>query len=143
MKLLPIAWLLIASLVDKNLSLDANDYVIYVDELSRSEEFVDRYANWSLELFSQADYLYGDAHKRFPCPMKTTKNDAGATVSVHRLRPRDVTCIGAMGDGWTTGLAAQAVTPIGLLSENRGKLIRDPSLLLQKIFCRHRLVDWW
>ena len=127
MKLLPIAWLLIASLVGKNLALDTDDYIIYVDELSRNEEFVDSYTRWSLELFSQSDYLYGEAHERFSCPMKTTTNDARATTSVHRLRPRDVTCIGAMGDGWTTGLAAQAVTPIGLLSESRGELLRHAS----------------
>ena len=143
MKLLCIVWLLIASLVDRHLALDTDDYVIYVDELSRNEEFVDRYANWSLGLFSQSDYLYGEAHVRFPCPMKTKKKEAGAATSVHELRPRDVTCIGAMGDGWTTGLAAQAVAPIGLLSENRGKQIRDSFLPVKKIFCRHRLVDWW
>ncbi len=42
-------------------------------------------------------------------------------TAVHALRPDDIKYVAAMGDGMTAGLGAHAITPVGLLSENRGK----------------------
>jgi len=106
-----------AFFIGENRTFDIDDYAAYIDELSRDEKFLDEYAKWSFKLFSQPDYLYGDLNKTFPCPIV---KDSNVPTSVHTLRPTDVKCIGAMGDSLTAGLGAHAITPIGLLFENRG-----------------------
>ena len=112
-----IALLLCAAFLRPTVSLDADDYVAYVEELSRDEKFMEEYSKWSLELFSQPDYLYGGKHNSFPC---ARPNDTNVPTSVHTLRPSDIKCVGAMGDSLTAALGAHAITPIGLLFENRG-----------------------
>jgi hypothetical protein len=42
---------------------------------------------------------------------------------VHQLRPEDIQCVAALGDSLTAGLGAHAATPIGLVTENRGRTI--------------------
>jgi hypothetical protein len=117
MKLVVTLLLLLAFFPSENGALDAENYTAYIEQLSQDEEFVEEYAKWSFELFSQPDYIYGDRHKKFPCALA---NDSTVPTSVHALRPSDVKCIGAMGDSLTAGLGAHAHTPIGLLFENRG-----------------------
>ncbi|XP_060560339.1 phospholipase B1, membrane-associated-like [Ruditapes philippinarum] len=54
----------------------------------------------------------------FPCkafPQPQTK-----TTSVHKLRPMDVSVIGALGDSITAGTGITAGTVLGLLQEDRG-----------------------
>lgn len=104
-------------LLSENFALDVENYTAYVEELMQDEKFVDEYAKWSFQLFSQPDYLYGDLNKTFPCSI--TKN-SNVPTSVHTLRPSDIKCIGAIGDSLTAGLGAHAITPIGLFFENRG-----------------------
>ncbi|CAF4396932.1 unnamed protein product [Rotaria sp. Silwood2] len=41
-------------------------------------------------------------------------------TSVHALRPGDIQCVAAMGDSLTAAMGAHAITPIGVLLENRG-----------------------
>jgi phospholipase B1 len=48
------------------------------------------------------------------------KNEEVPTT-VHALGSADIKCVAVMGDGMTDGLGAHAITPIGLLSKNRGK----------------------
>lgn len=102
-----------------NSALNLDEYIAYVEELSTNETFLEEYAKWSLELFSEPDYLYG-AKRHFPCPII---KDSGAPTSVHKLQPNDIKCVGAMGDSLTAALGAHAITPIGLFFENRGKII--------------------
>ena len=120
MKLVVSLLVLVAFFLGENCALDADNYTAYIEELSLNEEFVEEYAKWSFELFSQPDYIYGDRHKKFPCALS---NDSVVSTSVHTLRPGDIKCVGAMGDSLTAGLGAHAHTPIGLLFENRGELI--------------------
>lgn len=82
-----------------------------------NETFLEEYAKWSFQLFSQPDYLYGRTHRKFPC--QVTKN-ANTPKTVHELRPTDIKCIGAMGDSLTAALGAHAITPLGLFYEIRG-----------------------
>lgn len=117
MKFIITVLVLFSFFLDGNHALDAKNYTAYIEQLSQDEKFLEEYAKWSFELFSQPDYLYGDRHKKFPCPM--TK-DVPVPTSVHALRPSDVKCVGAMGDSLTAGLGAHAHTPVGLLLENRG-----------------------
>ena len=115
--------LIIATLVlcafalQQSSALNATEYIAYIDELSQDEKFVEEYAKWSFKLFSQPDYLYGAKNRKFPCP---AAKDTTVPTSVHRLRPSDIKCVGAMGDSLTAALGAHAITPIGLLFENRG-----------------------
>lgn len=122
MKFIVVTFALFAFFLGGNDALDAKEYIAYIDELSLNETFLEEYAKWSFDLFSQPDYLYGDQHRKFPCDLSM---NASATVptSVHTLRPRDIKCVGAMGDSLTAGLGAHALTPIGLLFENRGLLV--------------------
>ena len=117
MRVLLLALLCFTCLLDENVAFDVDNYTAYVEELMLDEKFLDEYAKWSFQLFSQPDYLYGDLNKTFPCAI--TK-DSNVPTSVHALRPSDVKCIGAMGDSLTAGLGAHAITPIGLFYENRG-----------------------
>ncbi|CAF3768328.1 unnamed protein product [Rotaria sp. Silwood1] len=41
-------------------------------------------------------------------------------TSVHALRPGDIQCVAALGDSLTAGMGAHAITPLGVLLENRG-----------------------
>jgi hypothetical protein len=117
MKLVFLALVCFTFLLSENLALEINNYTAYIEELMQDEKFLDEYARWSFQLFSQPDYLYGDLNKTFPC--QDTK-DSSAPTSVHSLRPSNVKCVGAMGDSLTAGLGAHAITPIGLFFENRG-----------------------
>ncbi|CAF3446296.1 unnamed protein product [Rotaria socialis] len=49
-------------LFDKNFALDVENYTVSIEELSHDENFLEKYTTWSLELFSQHDYLYGNPH---------------------------------------------------------------------------------
>ena len=117
MKFAILALVCFTFFLGENFALDINNYTAYLEELMQDEQFLDEYAKWSFELFSQPDYLYGPPREKFPCP--ATKSTSVPT-SVHRLRPSDVKCVGAMGDSLTAALGAHANTPIGLFFENRG-----------------------
>ncbi|CAF2911583.1 unnamed protein product [Rotaria sp. Silwood2] len=120
MKLFITTFILCTFLLDLSFALDTENYAAYIEELSHDEKFLDEYTKWSLELFSHSDYLYGNPHARFPCPIEKSNDNISIPTSVHTLRPSDIKCIAAMGDSLTTGIAAHAITPIGLLTENRG-----------------------
>ena len=117
MKFLLTALVCFTCLFHANFALNITEYSAYIEELMHDEKFLDEYAKWSFQLFSQPDYLYGDLNKTFPCPI--TK-DTTTPKTVHELRPSDVKCIGAMGDSLTAALGAHAITPVGLFFENRG-----------------------
>jgi hypothetical protein len=123
-RLIVVCFIAFVCLTSSIRSFDVDDYVAYIDELSRDENFVEQYAQWSLELFSQPDYVYGSKHGKFPCPIP---NNTNVATSVHALRPSDVKCVAAMGDSLTAGLGAHALTPVGLLTENRGMIINRVS----------------
>ncbi|CAF1144038.1 unnamed protein product [Rotaria sp. Silwood1] len=120
MKLIITIFILYTFLLDKNFALDAESYEVYIEELSHNEKFLDEYTKWSLELFSQSDYLYGNSHAAFPCSIEKSTDNISIPTSVHTLRPSDIKCVAAIGDSLTTGVAAHAITPIGLLMENQG-----------------------
>ncbi|CAF1366227.1 unnamed protein product [Adineta steineri] len=138
-----ITFFLFILLLNKNLALNIENYTDYIEELSHNEKFLEEYTKWSLKLFSQPDYLYGNFHEQFPCSIENSSNKYGILTSVHMLRPSDIKCIGAMGDSFTTGLSAHAITPIDLLSEYRGiswsiggdytysKFLSIPNILLE------------
>ncbi len=117
MKFIIVTLVCLAFFLGKTRAFDADDYIAYIEKLSQDEKFVEEYSKWSLELFSQPDYIYGKRHDKFPCP---AAKDTIVPTSVHALRPSDVKCVGAMGDSLTAGLGAHALTPIGLYFENRG-----------------------
>lgn len=117
MKFVLTALVCLTVLLGKNFALDVDNYTAYIEELMQDEKFLDEYAKWSFNLFSQPDYLYGNPYKTFPCPIV---KDSIVPTSVHTLRPTDVKCVGAMGDSLTAGLGAHAITPVGLFFENRG-----------------------
>ena len=117
MKFITVILSVITFFADRNSALDAENYTAFIKELGQNEKFFEDYTKWSFELFSQPNYLYGDGYKKFPCPI--TKNP-NIPTSVHGLRPSDIQCIGAIGDSLTAGLGAHAMTPVGLLLENRG-----------------------
>lgn len=108
-------------LVHKYFALDFDNYTLLINHLSSDGTFLDNYSDWSLKLFSHEGYIYGNPHGRFPCPRNHSKTNSDIPTSVHKLQPGDFKCIGALGDGLTTGLATQAITPTGLLFESRGK----------------------
>lgn len=103
-------------------SFEVDEYVASIDELLLDTQFVKEYTKWSFKLFSDPDYLYGKQLGAFPCqiPPSEAQNDP---ITVHNLRPSDVQCIGAIGDSLTAALGANAATPIGLYTENRGLLV--------------------
>ena len=109
-------------LIHKYFALDFDNYTLLINHLSSDETFLDNYADWSVKLFSREDYIYGNQHGRLSCPRNYSKTNSNTPTSVHRLQPGDFKCIGALGDGLTTGLATQAITPTGLLFESRGKM---------------------
>ena len=110
------AFLLVCA-IQHGTTIDVKDYISFIEEISQDEHFVEEYSKWSAELFSQPDYLYGKKNGKFPCPAPV---DATIPTLVHQLRPSDIKCVGAMGDSLTAGLGAHAITPIGLMLENRG-----------------------
>jgi hypothetical protein len=71
-------------------SFNVPEYIAYIEELSRDEQFLEDYAEWSFELFSQPDYLYGKPRDAFPCPVPTKQMNYSIPTSVHTLRPSDV-----------------------------------------------------
>ncbi|XP_074655839.1 phospholipase B1, membrane-associated-like [Tubulanus polymorphus] len=58
------------------------------------------------------------AANTWPCPLPKDQSDV--PTSVHRLKPRDVKVIGAIGDSITAGNGLNAWTVIGLLIQYRG-----------------------
>ena len=100
-------------------SFDVDEYLASIDQWTVDESFFDEYTQRSLKLFSHSDYLYGNSSDHFPCdvPPQPMINQ---TRSVHRLRPSDIQCVGALGDSLTAALGAHAITPAGLIVENRG-----------------------
>ncbi|CAF1089174.1 unnamed protein product [Rotaria sordida] len=68
---------------------------------------------------SDPDYLYGTSPQPFPCSTKSMRSSE-IPKSVHALRPGDIQCVAAMGDSLTAGMGAHAITPVGVLLENRG-----------------------
>jgi hypothetical protein len=140
-KLITTVLVLLAFFVGQDHALDVANYTAYIEELMQDEQFVEEYAKWSFELFSQPDYLYGGKHKTFPCAV--TK-DSIVPTSVHKLRPTDVKCVGAMGDSLTAGLGAHAITPVGLFFENRGSTFFFLYNILTLCFIfRYLLVGRW
>lgn len=117
MKSIVVAFCFLAFVVGEIRAFDADNYTAYIDELSEDAKFLEEYAKWSFNLFSQPDYLYGKLQDTFPCQITKSPN---APTSVHKLRPADIQCVGAIGDSLTAGLGAHAVTPVGLLFEQRG-----------------------
>jgi hypothetical protein len=99
-------------------SLNTNEYISSIAELSLDVKFVEEYLKWSVKLFSQPDYIYGIRNNPFPCQISKSEDEP---TSVHKLRPSDIKCVGALGDSLTAALGAHALTPIGLFTENRGK----------------------
>jgi phospholipase B1 len=100
-------------------SYNLTEYVSAVEMLALDEKFVEEYTKWSLELFSQPDYLYGSSPEPFPCST-TGMRSSEVPTSVHALRPGDIQCVGAIGDSLTAGMAAHAITPLGIFFEKRG-----------------------
>ncbi|CAF1185821.1 unnamed protein product [Adineta steineri] len=98
--------------------LNVTEYLSYIEDLSRDPHFVAEYTKWALELSSDPEYMYG-ASQPFPCSTKGMQSTEIPT-SVHALRPGDIQCVGAIGDSITAGMGAHALTPIGVLLENRG-----------------------
>jgi hypothetical protein len=141
MKLIILGFICFALFLGETRAFDVEDYIAYIEQLSQDEQFLEEYAKWSLELFSQPDYLYGDPHKTFPCP---ASKDSTVPTSVHALRPSDIKCVGAMGDSLTAGLGAHALTPIGLYLENRGtSFLYNILLLYTWFYCRCVLGSRW
>jgi hypothetical protein len=124
MKFFVTSFVLLTLSLGENLALDAENYSAYIEELSHDENFLEEYTKWSSELFSQRDYIYGNPHAQFLCPIdNSTDNNNNIPTSVHTLRPSDIKCIAAIGDSFTTGLGAHAITPMDLLFEARGEII--------------------
>ena len=118
-----LAFVLLTLFLSENLAFDAENYTAYIEELTHDEKFLEEYTKWSSKLFSQPDYLYGNPHGQFPCSIDKSNDNNNIPTSVHTLRPSDIKCIGAIGDSFTTGLGAHAITPIDLLFEDRGEII--------------------
>ena len=100
-------------------SLKLDEYISSIEELIQDANFLEEYTKWSLKLFSTKDYIYGKQFDKFPCEINF-KRQFNETITVHKLRPNDIQCVGAIGDSLTAGLGAHALTPIGLFTENRG-----------------------
>jgi len=100
-------------------SIKIDEYAISIGELFFDIEFLEAYSKWSSELFSDPDYLYGKQPGAFPCSIPS-KEEGNGPIDIHHLRPIDVQCVAAIGDSLTAALGAQANTPIGLFTENRG-----------------------
>ena len=141
MRLIITALLFFTFFLGENRALDIANYTAYIDQLMLDEQFVEEYAKWSFQLFSQPDYLYGPPHDKFPCP---AAKDSVVPTSVHALRPSDINCVGAMGDSLSAGLGAHAITPLGLYYEIRGINFSRRSFSLCILFSyRCGLVDRW
>lgn len=93
-----------------------------VEKLALDGDFLKEYTKWSLELFSEPNYMYGSPKEAFPCSTEGMRS-AEVPTSVHRLRPGDIQCVAALGDSLTAGMGAHAYTPVGVLLENRGEFI--------------------
>lgn len=100
-------------------SLKLDEYISSIEELIQDANFLEEYTKWSLKLFSTKDYIYGKQFDQFPCQINS-KRQFNETITVHKLRPNDIQCVGAIGDSLTAALGAHALTPIGLFTENRG-----------------------
>jgi phospholipase B1 len=112
---LPLFFILLSSVASFNLT----EYVLEVGKLSLDFHFVEEYAKWSLELFSQPDYMYGSSPEPFPCTTQGMRSSEVPT-SVHALRPGDIQCVAAIGDSLTAAMGAHAHTPLGIYGESRG-----------------------
>lgn len=106
-------------LINNAASLNFTEYQLAVEKLALDAKFIEEYTKWSLELLSDSDYLYGPPSAPFPCTTEGMRS-AEPPKSVHALRPGDIQCVAALGDSLTAGMGAHALTPIGVLLENRG-----------------------
>jgi hypothetical protein len=101
-------------------SLNEDEYVSRIENLLLNEQFLEEYQKWSFKLFSDPDYLRGKKPAAFPCQV-SSESIPNDELTVHTLRPNDIQCVAAIGDSLTAGLGALAKTPIGLVTEYRGK----------------------
>ncbi len=121
MKSLLVGFSLILFLINGITSLHEDEYVLAIEKLLLNKQFLKEYEKWSSKLFSDPDYLYGEKPAAFPCQI-SSKPVPNEDLTVHNLRPNDIQCVAAIGDSLTAGLGAQAKTPIGLVTEYRGKI---------------------
>ena len=112
-------WLLLSVVFSLGQSWNITDYLAKIEELNLDEQFVEEYTRRALELLRDPDYLYGPKPPPFPCS-KESMTSANVPQSVHSLRAGDIQCVGAIGDSISAGMGAHAITPIGVLLENRG-----------------------
>lgn len=125
MKFIVITFVLFTLFPSENLAFNAENYINYIEDLSHDDTFFDEYTIWSSKLFSQRDYIYGISHDKFPCLIVQSNDTNSIPTSVHTLRANDIKCIGAIGDSFTTGLGARAITPVDLLFEDRGERLYE------------------
>ena len=115
---LSLAFVFLVGRID---GFNLTEYVAVIERLSDNEKFVDEYIRRSTDLFSDPDYLYGPKPAPFPCPT-SSMSSPDVPTSVHSLRPADIQCVAALGDSLTAAMGAHAITPVGVLLENRGLL---------------------
>jgi hypothetical protein len=127
---LPLFFILLSNVASFNLT----EYLWAVEKLALDEHFVEEYAKWSLELFSQPDYMYGASPEPFPCTTAGMRSSEVPT-SVHALRSGDIQCVAAIGDSLTPAMGAHAITPLGVLLENRGELFFSLFILIFSSRC--------
>ena len=109
------------SLMGDVLSLDADDYVRSIGELSFNTTFLLEFEKRTLELFADPEYLHGKKDNHFPCSLQPNVDRLSPPEDVHHLTPKDIQCVAAIGDSLTAALGAHAATPIGLVTEYRGE----------------------
>ncbi|CAF0892438.1 unnamed protein product [Adineta ricciae] len=101
-------------------SFNLTEYASIIESLSLDGQFIEEYAKWTLELLSDPDYIDGPTPPPFPCSTDGMTS-AEVPTSVHALRPGDIQCVAALGDSITAAMGARALTPVGVLLENRGR----------------------
>lgn len=56
----------------------------------------------------------------FPCSLNNTRSKNKPT-SVHKLKPGDIDVVGGIGDSLTAGFGSNALNPLQIFIESRGK----------------------
>jgi phospholipase B1 len=105
---------------------EIDEYVKIVHKLSKDNRFTQDFSNNIKKLIeiepNYFDYTPFNKDYSFDCNV-TYENDDQYELprSVHKLRPRDIKVVAALGDSITASLGTTADNVLGLLVENRGR----------------------
>lgn len=110
-------FLLIISTASSDFVSEYEELIFKINADPELHEDFDNNVKYALSL--DENYINHVPNTKFNCKVKPT--ESFEATNVHELTPSDIKVVAALGDSITAGVGAEAITPLGLLIENRSE----------------------